>query len=136
GGVEQRHGVALDGDAALALDVHRVEDLVAELALLDRAAALDQAVGQGGLAMVDVGDDAKIPDVLQARAPTCSVLDCPCLPLPPLGEGPKSSLPCPLRPSPKGGRGRQGQSSRTLPSAPDPTTCQKGREAVRASGPS
>src|SRR6185436_20522665 len=54
----------LDRDPALAFEVHRVEDLVAELALLHRATALDQAVCQRRLAVVDVGDDAEVADVV------------------------------------------------------------------------
>ena len=71
GGVAQGDGVALDGDAALALDVHRVEDLVAEIARLHAAAALDQPVGQGRFAVVDVGDDAEVTDVVQDSVPLC-----------------------------------------------------------------
>ena len=62
GGVGHPDGVELDGDAALALQVHRVEHLLAHLALLERAGRLDQPVGQGGLAVVDVGDDAEVAD--------------------------------------------------------------------------
>ena len=64
GRVVEGDGVALDRDAALALDVHRVQDLVAKVAFVHAAAVLDQAVGQGGLAVVDVGDDAEVADVL------------------------------------------------------------------------
>ena len=60
--VAEGHGVALDRDAPLPLDVHRVEDLVAELPVLDRPAVLDQAVGERRLAVVDVGDDAEVAD--------------------------------------------------------------------------
>ena len=70
-GVPEGDGVALDGDAALALDIHRVEDLVAELARLHAAAALDQPVGQRRFAVVDVGDDAEITDVIQDSLPLC-----------------------------------------------------------------
>jgi hypothetical protein len=63
--VDEGHGVALDGDAALALDVHRVENLIAELAVFDPTTALDQAIGQRGLAVVDVGDDAEIANSVQ-----------------------------------------------------------------------
>ena len=61
-----RHGdaVGLDGDPALALEVHRVEDLVAELPRLHRPAALDEAVGERRLAVVDVRDDAEVADVV------------------------------------------------------------------------
>ena len=61
-GVVHPDGVQLDRDAALALEVHRVEELRAHLALLDRSRRLDQAVGQGGLAVVDVRDDAEVAD--------------------------------------------------------------------------
>jgi hypothetical protein len=64
GVVEKSDGVALDGDAPLALQVHRVENLVAELPLGHRPASLDQAVGECGLAVIDVGDDTKVADVL------------------------------------------------------------------------
>src|SRR4029079_10149918 len=53
----------LDGDAALALDIHRIEHLLDHLALLQAAGELDQPVGQRGLAMVDIGDDREIADV-------------------------------------------------------------------------
>ncbi len=59
-GVRQGHGLALDGDAALALDIHIVEDLIAKLAVVHQACMLNQAVGQGGFAMIDVGYNAEI----------------------------------------------------------------------------
>ena len=61
--VVERHRVALDGDAALALDVHVIEQLVAELPRRNRSTGLDEAVGKRRLAMVDVGDDAEVADV-------------------------------------------------------------------------
>ncbi len=60
GTVLERHALRLDRDAALALQVHRVQDLLLHLALLEAAAQLDQAVGERGLAMVDVRDDREI----------------------------------------------------------------------------
>ena len=63
GGVAHPDGVQLDRDAALALQVHGVEDLLAHLALVERAGGLDEPVRQSGLAVVDVGDDAEIADV-------------------------------------------------------------------------
>ena len=56
-------GARLDGDAALALEIHGVEDLVLHLALFDRVAFFKQPVGQRGLAVVNVGDDGKIADM-------------------------------------------------------------------------
>ena len=61
-GVEHPHRVELDGDPALALEVHGVEHLLAHLPLLERAGGLDEAVGEGGLAVVDVRDDAEVAD--------------------------------------------------------------------------
>ena len=65
--VVQPDGLRLDGNAALALDIHRVEDLFLHLAQVESARKLDQAIGERGLAMVDVSDDGKIADVLQRR---------------------------------------------------------------------
>ena len=45
--------------------IHRVEDLVPKLPVLASAPqALDQAVGERGLPVVDVRDDAEVADVL------------------------------------------------------------------------
>ena len=52
--------IALDRDAPLTLEIHAVEDLIAELSIIDRAAGLDQTVGQGRLPMIDMSDDAEI----------------------------------------------------------------------------
>ena len=62
--VLQRDRIALDGDPALALDVHRVQDLVAKLALIDRPATLDQSIRQRRFAMIDVRDDAEVSNVV------------------------------------------------------------------------
>ena len=43
--VKERDAVRLDGDSAFALEVHRIQELVAELAVADAPAALDQPVG-------------------------------------------------------------------------------------------
>ncbi len=61
--VQQRDGVGLDGDAALALEVHIVENLVLHLAQGDGIGQLQDAVGQRALAVVNMGDDAEIPDI-------------------------------------------------------------------------
>ena len=76
----QAHVLGLDGDAPLPLEVHRVEVLLAHVAGVDRPRQLEDAVGQGGLAVVDVADDRQVADgvagdhgvtsiVLQARPP-------------------------------------------------------------------
>jgi hypothetical protein len=61
-----RSSARLDRDAALALDVHRVEHLRLHLAVAQAAATLDQPVRERALAVVDVGDDRKISDVIHA----------------------------------------------------------------------
>ena len=65
GAVFQPHGLRLDGDAALALDVHRVQHLLGHLAQLQPAGRLDQPVGQRRFAVVDVGDNGEVADVGQ-----------------------------------------------------------------------
>src|SRR5579859_1446463 len=49
-----------DGDAALALEVHRVEHLLVHFALRKRDGHLQQTVGKRGLAVIDMRDDTKI----------------------------------------------------------------------------
>jgi hypothetical protein len=63
----QAYGLALDRDAAFPLDVHPVEVLRAHGALVDDAGELQHPVGQGRLAVVDVRDDAEVPDQLRRR---------------------------------------------------------------------
>ena len=62
----QAYRLALDGDAALAFDVHAVEVLVAHLPRVHDSGELQHPVGQRGLAVVDVGDDAEV-----AEPPRC-----------------------------------------------------------------
>ena len=50
----------LDRDPAFALQVHRIEQLILLIALVNRARALEQTIRQRGLAVIDVRDDAKI----------------------------------------------------------------------------
>ena len=57
----------LDGDAALALEVHRVEDLVDRLLGVHRAGERQEPVGQRRLAVVDVGDDGEVADPLDGH---------------------------------------------------------------------
>ncbi len=57
--------LGLDRDTALPLEIHRVQDLVFHLPLGDRPGALEQTIGQGRLAMVDMGDDREVADMLE-----------------------------------------------------------------------
>ncbi len=61
--VVEAHRVRLDGDAALALEVHAVEHLRLHLAGLQGAREFEEAIGQRRLAVVDVRDDGEIANV-------------------------------------------------------------------------
>ena len=61
--VVQADRVRLDRDATLALQVHAVEHLGFHLASLQRTGDLEEAVSQGRLAVVDVGDDREVADI-------------------------------------------------------------------------
>src|SRR5664279_3780880 len=52
--------MSLDRDPALAFQVHRVEQLILFVAFVNRARAVEQSIGQRGLAVIDMRDDAKI----------------------------------------------------------------------------
>ena len=60
--VIKAHGLRLDGDAALLLDVHVVEHLLGHFTLGKAAGVLDQTIRQRRLAVVDMGDDGEIAD--------------------------------------------------------------------------
>ncbi len=62
-GVEHAHRLRLDRDPALALEVHRVEQLRPHLARRHRVGQLEDAVRQRRLAVVDVRDDREVADV-------------------------------------------------------------------------
>ena len=61
--VVDAHRLGLDRDAALALEVHRVEHLGAHRPGVDGLRHLEDAVGQRRLPVVDVGDDREVADV-------------------------------------------------------------------------
>jgi len=62
GAVVEPHRLRLDGDTALALDIHGIEHLIDHFARLERPGELDQAVGKRRFAVVDMGDDGKVAD--------------------------------------------------------------------------
>ena len=68
GAVLHLDGVALDGDALFALELHVVEHLGLHLALVERVGLFEQAVGKGALSVVDVGYDAEVADVFHVVA--------------------------------------------------------------------
>ena len=65
--VDHADGVRLDGDAPLAFEVHVVQQLVRHLVLRDGPGQLDHAVGERGFAVVNVGDNAEISDIVVLR---------------------------------------------------------------------
>ena len=67
GRVFHRDRVGFDRDAALALEVHGVEELLLRLSFLDSSRGLQQTVGKGRLAVINVGDDAEIARVLDGH---------------------------------------------------------------------
>ena len=67
GAVAQADRAGLDRDAALALEVHAVENLIGFLPRADRAGEFEQAVGQSRFTVIDVRDDGKISDVIQSH---------------------------------------------------------------------
>ena len=56
------YGMTLDGDTALALQIHVVEHL--PLGHFDGVGVFQQTVSQSALAVVDVGNDAEVPNML------------------------------------------------------------------------
>ena len=64
-GIIQPYGLGLDGDTALALDIHAIEHLLLHLPVGEAAAELDQSIRQRGLAVVDMGDDREVPDMAE-----------------------------------------------------------------------
>ena len=62
--VAHLNGVAFDGNASLALQIHIVEGLILHVPLGDGVGVFQQAVGQGAFSVVNVGYDAKIADIL------------------------------------------------------------------------
>jgi hypothetical protein len=63
--VEQAHRVRLDRDAALALEVHRVEHLVDRLLGVHRAGERQEPIRKCRFTVVDVGDDGEIADATE-----------------------------------------------------------------------
>ena len=63
--VRDADGLRLDGNAALAFQIHLVQILIAFFAVAHEAGIFEDAVGQGGFAVVNVGDDAEVAEMFQ-----------------------------------------------------------------------
>ena len=72
GMVDERHGVRLDGDAALALELHVVEQLILHVAERHRLRLLQNAVRQRALAVVNMCNDAEISDSVLRKTQVCT----------------------------------------------------------------
>ena len=73
GRVLEPDGAGLDRDPLLALEVHRIEDLARHLPGIDRVGELEEAVREGRLAVIDVGDDREVAQAVlgdRHRAPS------------------------------------------------------------------
>ena len=57
--------LGFDGDPALPLEVHRIEVLRPHVARVDRPGELEDAVGEGRLPVIDMGDDAEVAEPLE-----------------------------------------------------------------------
>jgi hypothetical protein len=88
------HVLRFDRDAALALQIHRVEELGAHVARVDRAGHLEQPVGQRRLAVVDVRNDAEAADSVEGGHSPAILAD-PSRPAVTMGcsSAPSGSLP-------------------------------------------
>ena len=58
------HRLRLDRDAALALEIHRVEHLLAHVTTGDGVCELEDAIGQRRFPMIDMGDDREVADAV------------------------------------------------------------------------
>jgi hypothetical protein len=63
----QAHVLRLDGDTAFTLDVHPVEVLGAHIAIGDDSGQLQHPIGKGRFAVVDVSNDAEVPNTRRRR---------------------------------------------------------------------
>lgn len=68
GSVIEADGVGFDGDAALTLQVHRVENLLHHFTLGEGASDFEEPVGEGRLTVVDVRNDREIADEIAVHA--------------------------------------------------------------------
>ena len=62
--VVEADGPGLDGDPPFPLQIHVVQQLALHLPLGDGGGLLQNPVGQGAFAVVDMGDDAEIANVV------------------------------------------------------------------------
>jgi hypothetical protein len=59
----QSGGLRLNGDAALTLNVHGIEHLRFHLTISQAATQMNNAIGQGGFTVINVGNNGEITNV-------------------------------------------------------------------------
>ena len=60
----QLKSLAFNGNDPFPFYIHIIEELVAEVPVTHHFAGLDKPVGKGRLAMINMGYDAKVPDII------------------------------------------------------------------------
>ena len=93
------HRLGLDRDPALALEIHRVEQLLAHVAVGDRVRELENAIGQGRFPVVDVRDDGEVADPALVHGESGPDASCHAV-LPGLGRFWRSAVSCPVTRAP------------------------------------
>lgn len=68
GSVVNPDSLAFNGDATFAFDIHAIQELRLHVALRHRSGQFEDAIGQRGLAMIDVRDNGKIADIVRIGA--------------------------------------------------------------------
>src|SRR5699024_12649114 len=56
------HCLRFDGDATFTFNVHRIKELVLHFAGSHHVGVLQHAIGKRGLAMINMGDNTKVPN--------------------------------------------------------------------------
>ena len=67
GTIRKGYGVAFDGNAAFPFDIHIVQHLILKISFITDTGKLDQPVGQCGLTVIDMGNDAEVSYILHNR---------------------------------------------------------------------
>ncbi len=62
------YGMAFNSDAFFPFQVHIIQNLVLHISFANGIGRLQEAVGQGTFAVVNMGNNAKIPDILHVLA--------------------------------------------------------------------
>ena len=63
--IVKRDALGLDGNTALTLNIHGVQHLGSHVTFFQTTADLNKPISQGRLAVINMGDDRKISNVLR-----------------------------------------------------------------------